>query len=134
MIESNAYLHFKNKKLKKTDKLDTHFKKMILIDYKDHSIYYLYDRKTNLIFIFCSIDINENSMLKKIISAEVKIKSFTVESAELINHFINSFTDSFINSFTDFSQNDEFIIKSIIKNVAPPVRAKDKKKMSNSSS
>ena len=112
MIESNAYMHFENKKLKKTDKLNTYFKKMILINYRDHSIYYLYDRKTNLIFISCSININENSMLKKITSAEAEINSFT-------------------NSFTDFfSQND----KSIIKNVTSSVRAEDKKRMSNSSS
>ena len=60
MIENDAYMHFENKKLKKTDKLDTCFKKIILIEYRDHLIYYLYDRKSNLIFVSYSIDINEN--------------------------------------------------------------------------
>ncbi len=128
MIGSNAYMHFENKKLKKTDKLDKYFKKMILINYRDHSIYHLYDREINSIFIFCSININENSMLKKITAAEVfKIESFTVEFiksfiVELINFFTNSFIKSFMTDF--FSQND----KSIIKNMTSSVRAEDKKK------
>src|SRR6266487_1697986 len=128
MIESDAYLHFENKKLKKTDKIDAHFKKMILIDYRDHSIYCLYDKKINSIFVSCSIDINENLMLKKITAAKVsEIEFFTVE---FIDSFINSSAE-FINSSTNFSpQNDE----PIIKNMAPPVRAKDKKKMPSSSS
>ncbi len=98
---------------------------MILIDYRDYSIYCLYDRKINSIFISCSININENSMLKKITATEVsEIKFFTVK-------FINFSADSFIkfiDFFTDFfSQNDE----SIIENVTLSVRAKNKKKMSS---
>ena len=45
MIESDAYMHFENKKLKKTGKLNAHFKKMILIKYRNHSIYHLYNIK-----------------------------------------------------------------------------------------
>src|SRR5436190_3430290 len=87
MIESDAYMHFENKKLKKTSKLSTCFKKMILIEYRNHSIYYLYNRKSNSIFVLCSIDVNKNSILKKITTAEVyEIESSTAES-----------TDSFIN-------------------------------------
>src|SRR5436190_24091156 len=97
MIGSDAYMHFENKKLKKTDKLSTCFKKMILIEYRNHSIYCLYNRESNLIFILCSVDVNENSILKKITAAEVyKIEFSTAES-------INSFTDSFIKSFINFS-------------------------------
>ena len=40
MIESDVYMYFENKKLKKTDKLSAHFKKMILIEYKDYYYYY----------------------------------------------------------------------------------------------
>ncbi|SRR6266487_4671934 len=120
MIESDAYLHFENKKLKKTDKIDTYFKKIILINYRDHSIYCLYNKKINLIFVSCSVDINENSMLKKITTVKIfKIESLIIEFAE----FAESFTDF-------FSQNDE----SIIKNMTLSVRAKDKKKMFSSSS
>jgi len=131
-------MHFEDKKLKKAGKLGAHSKKMILINYRDHSIYQLYDKKINLIFISCSVDINENSMLKKITAAEVfKIESFTAEfNKSLFIKLTDSFNDSFINFFiksfmTDSSpQNDELIIK----NVAPPVRTKDKKRMSSSSS
>src|SRR6266480_2899683 len=80
MIESNAYMHFKNKKLKKTDKLNICFKKMILIEYKNHSIYCLYNKKSNLIFVSCSINVNKSLMLKKLTTVEVyKIKFSTTE-------------------------------------------------------
>src|SRR5438034_9347936 len=110
MIKSNAYMHFENKKLKKTDKLNTYFKKMILIEYKNHLIYHLYNKKSNLIFVSCSIDVNESSMLKKITAAEIyEIESSTTE-----------FTDSFIK----FS--DESINKSIFKHMTSSVRNKYK--------
>ena len=86
MISNDAYMHFENKKLKKTDKLSTHFKKIILIEYKDHSIYHLYDRESNSIFVLCSVDVNKNSMLKKLIITKIyKIEFFT---AEFIEFFI----------------------------------------------
>src|SRR5436190_2318335 len=101
MISSDAYMHFENKKLKKTGKLSAHFKKMILIEYRNHSIYCLYNRESNLIFVSYSVDINKNSMLKKITAAEVyKIEFSIIES---INSFTDFFINSFIKSFTDFS-------------------------------
>ena len=120
MISSDAYMHFENKKLKKTDKLSTHFKKMILIEYKNHSIYHLYDRKSNSIFISCSIDVNKNSMLKKITTAEV----YEVEFSTI------KFTDFFIKSF------NKSINKLIFKHMTLSVRNKYKNedKMSSSSS
>src|SRR5436190_3211361 len=131
MIGSDAYMHFENKKLKKTGKLSTHFKKMILIEYRNHAIYCLYDKKSNSIFISCSVDVNENSMLKKITAAEVyEIEFSTAESINFfinsfINFFTDSFTDSFIESFTNFSsQIDKSINKLIFKHVALPVRNK----------
>ena len=120
MINSDAYMHLEDKKLKKTDKLSMHFKKMILIEYRNHSIYCLYDRKSNSIFVSCSIDVNESSMLKKIITAEAyKIESSTTE-----------FTDSFIES------SDESINELIFEHVTSPVRNKYKSedKMPSSSS
>src|SRR6266480_2473530 len=98
---------------------------MILIEYKNHSIYCLYNRKSNSIFVSCSIDINENSILKKITVAEVyEIEFFTAES---IDSFINFFTDFFIEFFTDFfSQIDESINKLIFKHVILSVRNKYK--------
>src|SRR5216117_2068722 len=107
MINNDAYMHFENKKLKKTDKLSACFKKMILIEYRNHSIYCLYDKESNLIFVSCSVDVNESSMLKKLTTAEVyKIEFFTTEfiksfTAEFIK-FDKFFTESFINFFMKF--------------------------------
>ena len=129
MIESNAYMHFENKKLKKTGKLSAHFKKMILIEYRNHSIYHLYNRKSNLIFISCSVDVNKNSMLKKITAAEIyKIEFSTAES---INFFINSFIESFIN-FS--SQIDESINELIFEHMTSSVKNKYKNEDKISSS
>src|SRR5437667_10253538 len=100
MIDSDAYLYLEDKKLKKTDKINSCFKKMILIKYKDYLIYCLYNRESNLIFVSCSINVNKSSMLKKLITAEVyEVKSSIAESvkfdkssaAELIK-FDESFT------------------------------------------
>ena len=129
MIESNTYMHFENKKLKKTGKLSTCFKKMILIEYKNHSIYCLYNRKNNLIFVSCSIDVNENSMLKKLIIVEVyEIESFTAEFIKFDEFFTFKFHE------TDFSsQINKSINERIFEHVTPPVRNKYKSedKMSN---
>ena len=131
MIKSNAYMHFENKKLKKTGKLSACFKKMILIEYRDYSIYCLYDRESNSIFVSCSVDVNKNLILKKITAAEVyKIEFSTAES-------INSFTDSFIKSFINFSsQIDKSINEPIFKHMTLSVEDKYKSedKMPSSSS
>src|SRR5438034_7298081 len=123
MISNNAYLYLEDKKLKKTDKIDSCFKKMILIKYRDYLIYCLYDRKSNLIFVLCSIDVNESSMLKNLTTAEV----YEVESsiAELIK-FDKSFTVKLI-KFDEFftlksheiksSAADESINKPIFKHM-----------------
>src|SRR5437667_8604645 len=113
MIKSDAYKHFENKKLKKINKLDTCFKKIILIDYRDYLIYYLYNREINSIFVSCSININKNSMLKKIITAKVfEIEFFIIEFTDFFtNSFINSFIESFMTDF--FSQDNESIIKNM---------------------
>ena len=129
MIESDAYMHFENKKLKKTGKLSTCFKKMILIEYRDHSIYCLYDRESNLIFVLCNIDVNESSMLKKLTTAEVyKIesstaefnKSFTAESVKFDKFFTSESHE--IKSFTA----DKSINESIFEHVTLSVRDKYK--------
>jgi len=135
MIESDAYMHFKNKKLKKTDKLSTCFKKMILIEYKNHSIYCLYNRESNLIFVLCSVDVNKSSMLKKLTTAEAyEIKPSTAES----NKPSTAEPAKFGESFTSESHETESspINKPIFKHVALPVKNKYKSedKMSSSSS
>ena len=134
MIDSDAYLHLKNKKLKKTDKTDLCFKKMILIKYKDHSIYHLYDKKSNLIFILCSIDVNKSSMLKNLTTAEIyKIEFFIFE--DFIIEFIKfdkffTFKSHKIKSFTADKSINELIFKHVILSVRNKYKSEDK--MSNS--
>ena len=110
MIESDAYMHFENKKLKKTDKIDSCFKKMILIKYRDHLIYHLYNRESNLIFVLCSIDVNKSSMLKKLITAEVyKIKSSTAEFTEFFTVKSVKFDESFTLKLHNVREQTDFV-------------------------
>src|SRR5437667_539328 len=142
MIDSDAYLHLENKKLKKTDKIDSYFKKMILIKYKNHSIYHLYNKKSNLIFVSCSIDVNESSMLKNLIIAEVyEVKSSIAESVKFDeSSAVKSikFDESFISEShkTESFIADKLINKSIFEHIISSVRDKyrDEDKMSSSSS
>src|SRR5438034_1286773 len=132
MISNDAYMHFENKKLKKTSKLSTYFKKIILIEYRDHSIYCLYDRESNSIFVSCSVNVNKNSMLKKITAAEVYKVEFSTAD------FINSFFDSSAAESVKFDESftsDKSINKSIFEHVTSSVRDKYKSenKMSSSS-
>src|SRR5205823_1996224 len=69
--------------LKKAGKLGTRSKKMVLIGYRDHSTYRLYNRESNSIFVSCSVDVNESPMLKKLTTAEAyEIEPSTAESNE----------------------------------------------------
>ena len=137
MIESNAYMHFENKKLKKTGKLSTHFKKMILIKYRNHSIYHLYNKESNSIFVLCSIDVNKRSMLKKLTTVEVyEIKFSTAEFNESFTVKLIKFDEFFtsesheIKSFTA----DKPINELIFKHMTSPVRDKYKNEDKMSSS
>ena len=107
MIDSDAYLHLKNKKLKKTDKTDLYFKKMILIKYKNYSTYYLYNKKSNSIFVSCNVDVNKNSMLKNLII----IKIYKIECFIFKNFTIESFTVKFV-KFDKFFASEFHEIKS----------------------
>src|SRR5437667_911176 len=110
-------MHFENKKLKKTDKIDSCFKKMILIKYRDHLIYHLYNRESNLIFVLCSIDVNKSSMLKKLTTTEVyKIKFSTAEFTESFTVKLIKFDESFtlkIKSLTADKSINELIFKNV---------------------
>ena len=129
-------MHFENKKLKKTGKLNAHFKKMILIEYKNHSIYHLYDKESNLIFVSCSIDVNKNSMLKNLTIAEIYKVKFSI--------FENSTTEFFAAESVKFDASESHEIKSsqinksinelIFKHMTSSVRNKYKSKNKMSSS
>ena len=136
MIDSDTYLYLENKKLKKTDKTNSHFKKMILIEYRNYLIYYLYDRKSNSIFVSCSVNVNKNSMLKKLTITKVyKVKLFTIKFTEFFATEFVKFDEFFTSEFhkIKFLQIDESINKLIFKHMTLSVRNKYKSenKMSN---
>ena len=60
MIETEAVVYKKESELKKAEKLLEWNKKIILIRYKNWSIYWLYDRKSDSIIISKSVDFNKN--------------------------------------------------------------------------
>src|SRR5205809_7236826 len=120
MIESNVYMHFENKKLKKIDKLNICFNKMILIEYKNYSIYHLYNKESNLIFVSYSIDVNKNSMLKKLTITKIyKIKFSTIKFVKFDEFF--TFESHKINFFL---QIDKLINKSIFEHMILLIRNK----------
>ena len=60
MIEMKTIVHKKESELKKAEKLLKQDKKMILVEYKDWSIYWLYDRESDSVIISESVDFNKD--------------------------------------------------------------------------
>src|SRR5437762_7457734 len=63
IIKVKDYIHIVGDKKVKSKKLIARSKKMTVIDYRDSSIYHLYDRKKNEIIFSTSIHLNEKNML-----------------------------------------------------------------------
>src|SRR5437667_12746332 len=63
VIEAEDYIHIVDDKKVKSKKLIARSKKMTVIDYRDSSIYHLYDREKNEIIFSTSIHLNEKNML-----------------------------------------------------------------------
>ena len=105
MIDTNVYVHMKDSKLKKTDKIGTRFKKMILIDYRDLFIYHLYDRNADKIVLFSSVDFNKKSTLKTRTEKHDDDENLDSENSNSSNLF-NSSNSLYINE-TDDETDDE---------------------------
>jgi hypothetical protein len=65
--------------LRKAGKIGARSKKIILIKYKDLSIYRLYDKKVDAVILSCSVDINE-SLLLLLITIELVNNDFLIKS------------------------------------------------------
>src|SRR5437762_12530608 len=63
IIRAEDYVHIIDNKKVKSKKLIARSKKMTVIDYRDSSIYCLYDREKNEIIFSTSIHLNEKNML-----------------------------------------------------------------------
>ena len=71
MIRTEAVVHKENSELKKAEKLLEWDKKMILVKYRDWSIYWLYDRKSDSIIVSESVDFNEDLLTKNTKNNEI---------------------------------------------------------------
>src|SRR5947207_411899 len=60
MIRTEAIIHKEDSELKKAEKLLEQDKKIILMRYRNQSIYQLYNKKSDSVIISESVDFNEN--------------------------------------------------------------------------
>src|SRR5690242_17463210 len=90
MIDSNTYIHKKGSELKVTGKLREKSKKIILIEYRNSTTYWLYDWKNDRVIVFSSIDFNES----KLEFQELKESSTTSSDDHYIDCYITNLKDS----------------------------------------
>ena len=78
VIRAKDYIHVVDNKKVKSNKLIARSKKMTVIDYRDFSIYHLYDRKKNEIIFSTNIHLNEKNML----TSSFSNKNSVIDSSE----------------------------------------------------
>src|SRR6266487_3796719 len=93
MIRTKAVIHKEDSELKKAEKFLEQDKKMILMRYKNQSIYQLYDRKSDSVIISESVDFNEDLLTDE----NTKNNKITNQSSI----FIKFFTEFFIEFFNE---------------------------------
>src|SRR5947207_15895727 len=94
MIEMKAVVHKKESELKKAGKLLEQDKKMILMRYRDQSIYQLYDRESDSVIVSESVDFNEDLLTdENTENSETTDQSFT----EFFTEFFIKFSTQFFN-------------------------------------
>src|SRR5947207_4613721 len=81
VIEAENYIHIVDDKKVESKKLITRSKKMTVIDYKDSSIYHLYDREKNEIIFSTSIHLNKKNML----TSSFSNKNSVIDSSEFFD-------------------------------------------------
>src|SRR5947208_9228979 len=96
VIRAEDYIHIVDNKKVKSKKLIARSKKMTVIDYRNSSIYHLYNKEKNEIIFSTSIHLNEKNMLTS---------SFSNKDL-----MINSFE-----SFNEESSDEEFFNKESFK-------------------
>ena len=81
IIRVEDYIHIVDDKKVESKKLITRSKKMTVIDYKDSSIYHLYDREKNEIIFSTSIHLNKKNML----TSSFSNKNSVIDSSEFFD-------------------------------------------------
>src|SRR6266487_3780927 len=98
MIRTKAVIHKEDSELKKAEKFLEQDKKMILMRYKNQSIYQLYDRKSDSVIISESVDFNEDLLTDE----NTENNEITNQSSIFkIKFFIKLFTEFFIEFFNE---------------------------------
>ena len=95
MIRTEAVIHKKELKLKKAEKLLEQSKKMILMRYRNQSIYQLYNKESDSIIISESIDFNKDLLTNE-----------NIENNKIIDQSSISFIEFFIKFFIKFFNKD----------------------------
>src|SRR5438046_10574730 len=95
MIRTETIIHKKKPELKKAEKLLEQDKKMILMRYKNQSIYQLYNRKSDSVVVSESIDFNKDLLTDK-----------NTENSEITNQNSIFKIKFFIEFFTEFFNED----------------------------
>ena len=90
-----AVVHKEEPELKKAEKLLEWDKKMILVRYRDQSIYWLYDRESDSVIISESIDFNEDLLTNE-----------NIKNNKITNQSSIFKTELFIEFFTEFFNKD----------------------------
>ena len=78
VIKAEEYIHIVDNKKVKLKNMIARFKKMTVIDYRDSSIYHLYNRKKNEIIFSTSVCLNEKNML----TSSFSNKNLVIDSSE----------------------------------------------------
>src|SRR6266513_6552681 len=114
IIKAEDYIHIVDDKKVESKKLIARSKKMIVIDYRDSSIYHLYNREKNEIIFSTSIHLNEKNML----TSSFSNKDLMIDSSESFNK------ESFNEESFKLSTDDEISmpVQSYIESEHLPVR------------
>src|SRR5437762_581477 len=102
IIRAEDYVHIIDNKKVKSKNMIARSKKMTVIDYRDSSIYHLYDREKNEIIFFISIHLNEKNML----TFSFSNKNSVINSSEFFNEK-SSDEESFNKKSFKFSTDDK---------------------------
>ena len=97
MIRTEAVVHKEKLKLKKAEKLLEWDKKIILVRYKNWSIYWLYDRKSDSVIVSESIDFNENLLTDENTENSEITDQSSISETELFTEFFTEFSIQFFN-------------------------------------
>src|SRR5438034_8997807 len=102
MIRTEAVIHKEDSELKKVKKLLEQDKKIILMRYRNQSIYQLYDRKSDSVIVSESVDFNEDLLTNE----NTENNKIINQSSIFIEFFTEFFIKFFIKFFTEFFNKD----------------------------